>query len=164
MFLGTGLGTFKPAVSYSAGPGPVSIATGDVNGDGHVDLAIANNDANSVTLLLGNGLGKFTPGSTVTVATSATGFTPLAKFSDGLKAPFPFPKRTLMPLASRLAVTTSILPSRLKSPTTSATGLLRCPAFGPTGVLDATTNAGTARSSSRSSRIRRRNERAILGR
>jgi uncharacterized protein (TIGR03437 family) len=34
---------------------------GDLNGDGKPDLAIANDSSNNVTILLGNGLGGFTP-------------------------------------------------------------------------------------------------------
>ena len=36
--------------------------TGDFNGDGKVDLAVANAGGNSVSILLGNDDGTFTPG------------------------------------------------------------------------------------------------------
>ncbi|WP_199247784.1 VCBS repeat-containing protein [[Phormidium] sp. ETS-05] len=38
---------------------PNSITPGDFNGDGNLDLAVANND--NVSLLLGNGGGSFNP-------------------------------------------------------------------------------------------------------
>src|SRR2546425_9830025 len=56
---------FKPAVNYPVGTNPVAVAAGDFNGDGTVDLAIANNgnpgagDDGSVSILLGNGDGTF---------------------------------------------------------------------------------------------------------
>ncbi len=38
-----------------------SVAVGDLNGDGIEDLVIANEGANTLTVLLGNGSGGFTP-------------------------------------------------------------------------------------------------------
>ena len=67
VLLGNGDGTFQTPVNYSSGgQGAVSIATADVNGDGHLDLVVANscqgsdcsNDG-SVGVLLGNGDGTF---------------------------------------------------------------------------------------------------------
>ena len=48
-----------------AGNDPVAMVTGYFNGDGHLDLAVANESVNTVTLLLGNGDGTFTPGGTL---------------------------------------------------------------------------------------------------
>jgi uncharacterized protein YfaP (DUF2135 family) len=73
VLLNKGDGTFQPAISYPAGPMPESVALGDLNGDGKVDLAVA--DANlpgptgSVSVLLGNGDGTFS--SPVAFATGA---------------------------------------------------------------------------------------------
>jgi FG-GAP-like repeat len=40
--LGNGDGTYQPAQTYAAGPSPASIAAGDVNGDGWIDLVVVN--------------------------------------------------------------------------------------------------------------------------
>ena len=49
---------FKQAV-YGTGANPVGGATGDFNGDGNLDLAIANLSSGTVSILLGNGDGTF---------------------------------------------------------------------------------------------------------
>lgn len=65
VLLGNGDGTFQPAISYKAGYVPVAVAVGDLNGDGHLDLIVANqyqcNNCNNggVSVLLGNGDGSF---------------------------------------------------------------------------------------------------------
>jgi hypothetical protein len=66
VLLGNGDGTFQAAMSYnSGGILAVLVAVGDVNGDGHPDLAVANlcQDEGcgngSVSVLLGNGDGTF---------------------------------------------------------------------------------------------------------
>ena len=49
-----------PPVTYSTGGSDsLGIAAGDFNGDGKLDLAIANYDSNTVGVLLGNGNGTF---------------------------------------------------------------------------------------------------------
>ena len=59
----------------SVGTSPSAIATGDFNGDGVADLAIANSADNTVTVLLGNGSGGFTAsnGSPFPAGTAPTG-------------------------------------------------------------------------------------------
>jgi FG-GAP-like repeat/PASTA domain len=49
--------SFAAAKSYAAGPDPVSVAIGDLNGDGKPDLATANAGANTVTTLSNRGDG-----------------------------------------------------------------------------------------------------------
>ena len=62
ILLGNGDGTFRQAAGspVTAGATPYSVATGDFNGDGVPDLAVANGGADTVTILLGTGGGKFT--------------------------------------------------------------------------------------------------------
>jgi hypothetical protein len=59
VLLGQGDGTFRNSIVYGAGNNPLSLAVGDVNGDGQPDLVIADNVANSVAVLLNN----YVPGS-----------------------------------------------------------------------------------------------------
>jgi len=59
IFLGNGDGTFQPKVDYSTSSGPASVAVGDFNGDGNLDLAVANLADGTVSIFLGNGDGTF---------------------------------------------------------------------------------------------------------
>jgi predicted outer membrane repeat protein len=52
---------FRPAVNYAVGAGPDGLALADVNGDGKLDLIVANYADNNVSVLLGNGNGTFGP-------------------------------------------------------------------------------------------------------
>src|SRR5206468_3870493 len=47
-----------------------SVAIGDLNGDGPPDLAVANRDSKSVSVLLGNGDGTFAAAASFAVGTS----------------------------------------------------------------------------------------------
>ena len=59
--LGNGDGTFTPSASLVVNTGiPFAITTGDFNGDGHLDLAVALLVSNQVAIFLGNGDGTFT--------------------------------------------------------------------------------------------------------
>jgi hypothetical protein len=55
VLLGDGNGGFAAAVDFPTGVFPMSIAVGDFNGDGYPDLAVADHDSNSVTVLINNG-------------------------------------------------------------------------------------------------------------
>jgi hypothetical protein len=59
VLLGNGDGTFQAARSFAAGPTPRSVAVGEFDGDGRLDLAVANYGSNTVSVLLGNGDGTF---------------------------------------------------------------------------------------------------------
>ena len=49
------------------GQAPGSVALADLNGDGHLDIIVANEQGHNLTILLGEGTGRFTeaPGSPV---------------------------------------------------------------------------------------------------
>ncbi len=74
--MGNGDGTFKTGVSYTVGDNPRSLALGDLDGDGDLDLILADY-SRAVTILLGNGDGSFTAGSVniagITVSAIAVG-------------------------------------------------------------------------------------------
>jgi len=59
--LGTATGSlsFLNPSNPATGAAPASIAVGDFNGDGNLDLAVTNQQDNTVTILLGNGDGTF---------------------------------------------------------------------------------------------------------
>lgn len=51
--------SFSPQVTYGVGTNPYSVATADFDGDGILDLAVANYNSNNVSVLLGEGDGTF---------------------------------------------------------------------------------------------------------
>ncbi len=64
VFLGNGDGTLQAPVNSPAGTGPITLAAGDFNGDGKLDLVVYNLAQGTVTttflsVLLGNGDGSF---------------------------------------------------------------------------------------------------------
>jgi hypothetical protein len=63
ILLGNGNGTFTDGGSFSTGGGatfaPYSVAVGDFNSDGRLDLATADERINTASVLLGNGDGTF---------------------------------------------------------------------------------------------------------
>jgi PKD repeat protein len=52
---------FAPAVNYEAGAYPISVFCGDLDGDGDLDLAVANAWSDNVSILKNNGDGTFQP-------------------------------------------------------------------------------------------------------
>jgi hypothetical protein len=50
---------FHVRLDFGTGRGPRSVALGDLNGDGGLDLAVANLNGYNVSVLLGNGDGSF---------------------------------------------------------------------------------------------------------
>ena len=87
ILLGNGDGTFRLAQNsiFPTGPNPWAIVAADFNGDSKLDLAIANQDDHTLTLLLGNGNGTFTPapGSPVTVGNNPNALATADLNSDG---------------------------------------------------------------------------------
>jgi hypothetical protein len=62
VLLGNGDGTFATQTTFSTGAGPVWIATGSFRTNANnqnIDLAVANETANTISILLGNGDGTF---------------------------------------------------------------------------------------------------------
>ncbi|MFQ6421331.1 MULTISPECIES: FG-GAP repeat domain-containing protein [unclassified Bacillus (in: firmicutes)] len=57
--LGNGDGTFQSPSSLPVGQTPVGIASADFNGDGKLDLVVANEFSQNISVLLGNGDGTF---------------------------------------------------------------------------------------------------------
>lgn len=77
VLLGNGSGGFASAVTYAVGTRPQNMAVADFNGDGKLDVVVAdkgdkNTNANGgVSLLLGNGNGTFQPATFVSGITQA---------------------------------------------------------------------------------------------
>ena len=79
VLLGNGDGTFQPAHSYNSGGASLfgsSVALADLRGDGKLDIVVANENANNVGVLLGNGDGTFS--DAVTYSSGGTGATSVA--------------------------------------------------------------------------------------
>ncbi|QPJ63712.1 MAG: VCBS repeat-containing protein [Candidatus Nitronauta litoralis] len=59
VYISNGDGTFKSPIKVSGGKQSTSIAKGDLNLDGHLDLVVTNPLEDSLTLFLGDGTGQF---------------------------------------------------------------------------------------------------------
>jgi hypothetical protein len=82
ILLGNGDGTFTPtSQALATGAIPVSVVVADLNGDGNLDLAVLTSGnvptghelPSTVTILLGNGDGTFTPAAVSPVLSSVVG-------------------------------------------------------------------------------------------
>lgn len=83
VLLGNGDGTFQPHVDYStAGGGGASVATGDFNSDGNLDI-VAANSVGTLSIFLGNGDGTFQPPAQYTVHTDPESVTAADLNGDG---------------------------------------------------------------------------------
>jgi hypothetical protein len=88
VLLGNGDGTFNTAVSYSVntsgnlGQQPWNVVVGDINQDGHLDLAVASDGSGSVSILQGRGDGTFRAVIYVATGAQQVGSVALADF-DG---------------------------------------------------------------------------------
>jgi hypothetical protein len=56
---GDGDGTFQAPRNYATGWAPQSVAVGDFNADGRLDLVVANGVSNNISVFLGNADGSF---------------------------------------------------------------------------------------------------------
>ena len=70
VLLGKGDGTFQPPRSNLTGLVPASIAEGDFNNDGRLDMVVANLGSNDISVLLGNGDGTFQPATDYSFGTA----------------------------------------------------------------------------------------------
>jgi len=71
VLLGNGDGTFQAGVNYPAGSHPSSVAAGDFNGDGKLDVVVLQSTyPGSVSVLLGNGDGTFQAAANVPLGSS----------------------------------------------------------------------------------------------
>ncbi len=59
ILIGNGDGSFKAPVNYAVGSNPEFVLQRDLNGDGHRDLVVVNQDSDNISVLLGNGDGTF---------------------------------------------------------------------------------------------------------
>jgi hypothetical protein len=59
LFQPDGPASFASQTTFAAGSNPISVAMGDFNGDGALDLAVANSSDNNVGIMLNNGDGTF---------------------------------------------------------------------------------------------------------
>jgi hypothetical protein len=76
ILLGNGDGTFTPeaaTLALGSNSNPVSVAVADLNGDGILDLAVADQATQQVSILLGNGSGGVGNGTFQTAVTYSTG-------------------------------------------------------------------------------------------
>ncbi len=84
VFLGNGNGTFTNSATLVTGNAPVALVAGQFNLDNstNIDLAVVNQNDNTVLIYLGNGGGGFTEGETVLLSNSASGNKPVAMVTD----------------------------------------------------------------------------------
>ena len=77
--------SYTPSGALPAGRSPSSFAIADANGDSHPDLAVANQDSDDLTVLLGDGAGGFSaaPGSPVAAGDAPFGVVAADLSGDG---------------------------------------------------------------------------------
>ncbi len=84
ILIGNGNGTFQPSVSYGTGSTSVGLAVLDVDGDGDMDVATANNGTNNITLRRNNGNGTFGPAVTLDSGNGEYALTSADMNNDGI--------------------------------------------------------------------------------
>lgn len=70
VLLSNGDGTFQPAANFITNTDPTGIVTGDFNGDGKLDVAVANKANNTLNILLGNGDGTLQQATLIPLSTA----------------------------------------------------------------------------------------------
>jgi hypothetical protein len=85
IFLGNGTGSFAPASTplLTTAENPQGIASADFNGDGHLDLAVTNQNSNTVSIFLGNGDGTFSTKTDFQTGVGPTGIVAADFNADG---------------------------------------------------------------------------------
>jgi len=97
---------FASPVSYPVGTSPAGVVVADFNGDGKLDIAVANSGSANVSILLGNGDGTFQAAVNFDAGMSNSASWPSAiartelampasKFTAAWNVPSPFPSRML---------------------------------------------------------------------
>lgn len=79
-------GKFLSAVNYATGFSPVDVASGDLNGDGRPDLAVADTTGISILLQSSTAAGQFLPLTTIAVAGGGTSGIAIADLNGDGKA------------------------------------------------------------------------------
>jgi hypothetical protein len=86
ILLGNGDGTFQSAVGYGVDEGSAGVlgpAIADFNGDGILDIALADGDSSELIMLLGNGDGTFRAGPVTPLTASIYGIAAADFNGDG---------------------------------------------------------------------------------
>jgi len=83
VLLNDGAGGFGSSTNYSVENGPMEVTAADFDGDGKVDLAVANRGSSSVSVLVNLGNGVFTNGTTVSVGAAPFGIAAADVDGDG---------------------------------------------------------------------------------
>lgn len=85
ILLGNGDGTFAaaPGSPIKVGTHPTSVVAATLTTGGQTDLLVANQQSNTVSVLLGNGDGTFTPGTDLVTGKAPTGLTVADFNNDG---------------------------------------------------------------------------------
>ena len=77
--------SFAPDVSYATGSGPQSVTSLDANGDGKMDLAVANASSSTVSVLLNNGNGTYAAKVDYATGSNPSSITSLDANGDGIR-------------------------------------------------------------------------------
>ncbi|MDQ3749603.1 MAG: VCBS repeat-containing protein [Acidobacteriota bacterium] len=142
VLLGNGAGGFSAATIFPVGNGPRSVTTGDFNGDGRLDLAVANASSTFVSVLLNTCVNNPTP-----TPTPPPTPTPTPPPTPTPTPPTPTPTPTPIPGGSTLKICKIAGPGvALGTPFTFDVTLANSPSGGifPPFTVPVTVTAGPA--------------------